>query len=93
MSALNSFQGQSNVSAYSSLQDTNGGIMLDASLASLSDTNVTLDGTGTITTAQITSYTGGTLTLSGGTASFTNLTNADGSSFLVSGGARWRCQA
>ena len=59
VSALNSFQGQSNVSTYSSLQDTNGGIMLDASLASLSDTNVTLDGTGTIATAQITSFTGG----------------------------------
>jgi hypothetical protein len=87
VSALSSFQGQSTINYSSLIQDTNGGTVLDGSLTSLSGVNLTLDGTGTIATALIASYTCGTLTLGGGTAIFTSLTNADGSSFLISGGA------
>jgi len=64
VSALTSFQGQSTVTDNSSLQDTNYGTVLDGSLAGLSGANLTLDGTGTIATAQFTSYTGGTLSFS-----------------------------
>jgi len=49
---------------------------------------LTLDGTGTIATAQITSYTGGTLSLSAGTFSLPALSDIDGSAFQISGRSR-----
>ena len=56
-------------------------------LATLDHINLTLDGTGTIATAQITSFTNAALLLSGGTVSLPVLADADGSSFEISGGA------
>ena len=56
-------------------------------LTTLSRTDLTIDGTATIATEQITSYTGATLTLSGGTPDFSALSAVDGSNLYVSGGA------
>ena len=53
----------------------------------MTEVNLTLDGTGTESLNQITTLTAGTVTLSGGTAVLGGLTDADASSFLVSGGA------
>ena len=53
----------------------------------MSEVNLTLDGTGTESLNQITTLTAGTVTLSGGTAVLGGLTDANASSFLVSGGA------
>ena len=83
---MSSIQAQNTTTDQSSLQDTNGGTVLDDSLTSLSGVNLTLDGTGTIATGQITSYTNGTLSLSAGTVSLSALTDIDGSAFQVSGG-------
>ena len=49
----------------SSLQATNGGTILDPVLATLNQTDVTTDGTGTLATAQITTFTNGTITANG----------------------------
>ena len=87
VSDLTSFQRHSGPGSASTLQASNYGTVLDGSLTSLNGTNLTLDGTSTIATAQITSYTGGTLSLSGGALSLPALTDADGSSLLVSGGS------
>ena len=78
--------------ASSSLQATHGGTVSDAKLTSLENVDLTLDGTGTIATSQITSYTAdtnraGILTLSGGSLDLTGLSDGDGASFEVSGGA------
>ncbi len=56
-------------------------------VTSLQYVNLTLDGTGTVALSQLTSYTDGTLSLSGGTLTLNNLTDIDGASFMVSGGA------
>ena len=78
--------------ASSSLQATHGGTVSDAKLTSLENVDLTLDGTGTIATSQIMSYTAdtnraGILTLSGGSLDLTGLSDGDGASFEVSGGA------
>ena len=95
LSALTSFMGgYTNVGFFDqpdilapTLQATNGGTVQDPLLTTLDSVNLTLDGTGTISTSQITSYTNGVMTVSGGTPSFSNLSDGNGSSFLVSGGA------
>jgi len=69
------------------LQVTNSGTLQNGSPASLSHVSLTLDGTGTLSSSQITSFTYGTLPLTSGTLTLGGLTDADGSSFLVSGGA------
>ena len=61
--------------------------MLDPSLTTIDHANLTLDGTGTIALAQLATFTVGTFALSGGTASLSGLTDADGSSFVVSAGS------
>ena len=66
VSALASFQGMSGRGNSSRLQASNGGTVLDASLTSLSQVNLPFDSTATLATAQIASFTGGTLSLSGG---------------------------
>ncbi len=90
VSDLSSFSGTGGKASFSTLQATHGGTVNDGNLASLSLVNLTLDGTGTIAVGQIATDTGGTVTLSGGTSvvTFTGLTKADGSSFLISGGAK-----
>ena len=67
---------------------TNHGTVSDAVLATLNKANLTLDGTGTVSLSQIATFTVGTVTLSGGTATLSGLTDADDSSFLVSGGGK-----
>jgi formylmethanofuran dehydrogenase subunit C len=64
-----------------------GGAIQDPLLTSLVNTNLSLDGTGTISTSQITQLTGGTLTVAGGTPDFSGLADIDNTSVLVSGGA------
>ena len=49
----------------SSLQASGGGTILDPLLATLNRTDVTTDGTGTLGTAQISTYTGGTIMANG----------------------------
>src|SRR5204862_511195 len=73
-------------SAFSTLQATQGGQIKSASLTSLSDVVVTIDGSGTLDTAQIVSLTGATLDVSGGNPSFAALSNINGSTVSVSGG-------
>ena len=71
---------------YSLLQASNGGTMHDSGLTSLSNVNLTLDGSTAISTSQLTSYAGGTITVNGGSPSFSGLTTFNGSSITVSGG-------
>ena len=52
----------------------------------LVDVNLTLDGSTAISTSQLTSYAGGTITVNGGSPSFSGLTTFNGSSITVSGG-------
>ena len=61
--------------------------ILDGHLTSLSNVNVTCDGTGTLATSQWTSFTGSTLDLTGGALSLAGLTSADNASFVLSGSA------
>ena len=88
VSALTSFtENNVNQRYYSGLQVTNQATVLDSVLATMTEVNLTLDGTGTESLNQITTLTAGTVTMSGGTAVFGGLTDANASSFLVSGGA------
>ena len=84
---LTSFTVAADTEDAGSLQVTNGGTIIGSGLTSLANINLILDGTGTWSYSQITSYTEGTLTLTGGTLNWSSLTDIDGSSFLVSGGA------
>ncbi len=69
--------------------DAAGGTIFDPLLTSLSRTNLNMDGSGTITTNQIMTFTAGTLTVSGGVnLTMPALTNIDDSDFLVGGGAK-----
>ena len=70
----------------SGLQATNGGIILDPILTTLDHTDLTTDGTGTLATAQITTFTNGIATVSGGAADFSGMIDVTGSSFTLSGG-------
>ena len=87
VSALTNFQGTSGKNVYASLQATHSGTVLDPSLTTMDHANLTLDGTGTVALAQLATFTVGTFALSGGTASLSGLTDADGSSFVVSAGS------
>ena len=60
---------------------------LAAGLTTLSGLTLTIDGTGTFPTGQITSFVNSTLNLSAGTPSFADLSNLNGSNVTVSGGA------
>ena len=51
------------------------------------DVSLTYDPTATLATSQYASFTNGTLSMSSGTLRLSGLTNANGSNFLVSGGA------
>ena len=84
---LTSIQGNASQQYYSGLQATNHGTVTDAALTTLKQANLTLDGTGTVSLGQIATLSGGTVSVSGGTIALSGLTAADGSSFLVSGGA------
>ena len=72
---------------YSTLQATQGGQVKSPNLTSLSDVLLTIDGTGTQDTAQITSIVGGTLTVTGGSPSVGDLTTFNNSTLNFSGGS------
>lgn len=81
--ALTNFSG----SPSSGLQVTDGGTIDSGSLATMDGLNVTLDGTGVWSASQLTQYTDGTFTLSGGAPiSLGSVTDIDGSSFEINGG-------
>ena len=69
------------------LQATNGGTIKDGALTNVDSTNVVLDGTGTFSYAQITSFTSSGITIPTGTFNFSSLTDADASGFTVNSGA------
>ena len=84
---LANFQSQGTYLFTPALQATNHGTVLDGDLQTLQGVAVVLDGTGTMATSPWTSLTSGSVTLSGGTANLSGLTDIDGTSFYVSGGA------
>ncbi len=84
LSAVTSFTSTS--ASGSELSVTDGATVLDGSLTSLSGVTVLLDGTGTLAINQWSSFTSGTLTITGGTYSFGGLTDVDNSSFLAESG-------
>ncbi len=84
---LSSFTTLSDSFGNSLLQVTNGSTFNEA-LVTFANVDLTTDGTGTLATSQITSFTDATFTMTGGTLALGNgLTNINGSSILVSGGA------
>ncbi len=87
VSDLTSFSGQSGRNSYSTLQATTGGVVDDGKLTTLAYVNLVLNGTGTLSYSQITSYTFGTFDWDSGVITFNALSDIDGSNFVVSGGA------
>ncbi len=88
-STLVSFQDISNVdygyTGYSTLTAKNGGTIQMPLVTSLNATSITLDGTGTLPTDQLTAFTNGSLTVSGAGLTFPKLTNANHTQVTVSG--------
>ncbi len=74
------------VSGTSSLTVAHQGTVNAPVLTSLDGTRITLDGTGTLPTAQVGTLTGGQLTVSGGSYDFRGLTHLDNTGVSVSGG-------
>ena len=72
ISALTGFT-EANGWTNSTLQASNGGTVDDSSLTTLSNVNLSIGGASTIGTAQLTSYTGGSMTIDGGSPSFAAL--------------------
>src|SRR5262249_32975752 len=66
---------------------TNQAAVLDPRLTSISDVNITLDGTGTIATDQWASLVGDSLTVTGGTYTFPRITDFNSSSAVAQAGA------
>ena len=67
---------------------TNQATVLDPKLTSFTNVTVTLDGTGTIATSQWASLTRDSLTITGGTYSFSGITDFDSSSAIAQARAR-----
>jgi YD repeat-containing protein len=84
---LAGFQGPLFESHTSTLQASNSGTILDGKLTSLIGVNLPIDHTATVATAQITTFSQGTVTLTSGTLSLPDVADADAASFQVSGGA------
>ena len=76
----------SDASYNSSLQASSGGTILDPVLATLNRTDVTTDGTGTLGTAQISSFSGGTITVNGGTPDYSGLTSLTAANLYANNG-------
>ena len=87
VSALTSFRGANGQEFSSGFQVTHGGTLLDGNLTSMDNAAMNLDGTGTLSTSQIATFTNATATVTGGNPNFNGLTNINGSAFQVSGGA------
>ena len=77
----------SNQGNTSLLSVTSGGTVLAPKLTTFTDTDLTIDGTATVPTKQITSYTGGTITVNSGTPDFSGLTSIAGDAVYANGGA------
>ena len=77
----------SDASYTSSLQASSGGTIVDPVLATLNRTDVTTDGTGTLGTAQISTFTGGTITANGGTPDYSGLTSLTAANLYANSGA------
>ena len=71
----------------SSLTAEDGGQIDVGDLTTLDGLTLTVDGADSFPSDQITSFTNGTLNVSGGTPSFAALSDVDGSNITVSGGA------
>ena len=84
LSALTSYTGSND----SDLAVTGSGTVMASSLTAFSGVQITLDGTGVVATSQWVSLTGGgSLTVTGGSYSFPDLTDVSGSSLVAEGGA------
>ena len=81
LTTLDSANGESGLSV------TSNGNFNAPSLTSVTGFAFTLDSTSVIATSQITTFTGSSATLSGGTLDFNSATDIDGSSFVANGGA------
>ena len=69
------------------LSVTSGGTLVAPLLTKLTDTDLTIDGTATVPTGQLTSYTGSTITVNSGTPNLSGLTSISGSQVFASDGA------
>ncbi len=67
------------------IKATNGGTVVMGNLTALDDTEMVLDGTGTVNTSQITDFTNGLLTLDGAPLDVSNISNVTGTEFRVTG--------
>jgi hypothetical protein len=85
ITAMTTFN-DTNGNATSSIRALDGGTVLMPNLADLNAVNLTLDGTGTLSTNQIQFYNNGSVTATGVTADFSGATDVSGSSFDVTGG-------
>ena len=85
LSGMTSFSASNATNGAASITARNGGTVLMGSLTALNLVNIVMDGTGTMATSQIVSYTNGTATISGVAPNFSGLTNAAGSTFNLSG--------
>ena len=82
LSALTSFTGSND----SDLAVTGSGTVMASGLTTFSGVQITLDGTGVVATSQWVSLTGGgSLTVSGGSYSFPDLTDVNGSGLVRRG--------
>src|SRR5213075_2092706 len=88
LNGLTSYQGTGLNGYLWGLTSTAGGTIQAPSLTTLHQAAVSVDGSGTLSSDQMQSLTGGTLSVSGGSTSFKALANLDGSSVSVSGGAQ-----
>lgn len=70
-----------------SISVTNGGSIIDPKLTNLNNVNVTVDGTGSLSTDLWTNLSAGQINIEGGAYDLSSLTYADGSSFYVTSGA------
>ncbi len=86
LSGMTSFSASSASNGPAGITASNGGTVLMGNLTTLSGVNLIMNGTGTMSTGQITSFTSGTATVSGGAPDFTGMTDIDGASFQVNGG-------
>ena len=88
LSSLASYQGYIANSGYntSNIQASNSGTIRTPKLTTVDTANLSLDATGSIDTKQIASFTSSSVTVSGGAADFSGLTDATASSFTLSGG-------
>ncbi len=91
LSALRVFSGYSgNVdegAGFSELQASSGGTVLVGQLGLVNAVGISEDGTGTLNLGALTNLTDSTLTVSGGTATLTNVADIDNTSLYVSSGA------